>query len=160
MGVWGVAALKMKSEHRSWPVAVLRRMTMGRVYKCPSCESVLNPVREIVLGGRFASTRTLFFFQPEPGDYGFVMAPGMEVVAGDTWEFYCPLCLHNLTTSFSESLAEVSLADDDDDGRRRVLVFSKVANQHASFEVTQEGVEKFGEHQDAYFDAFVDEHYW
>jgi len=131
---------------------------MGRLYKCPSCESVLNPVGEIVLGGRFGQTRTLFFFQPEPGDYGFAMAPGMDVVAGDTWEFHCPLCMHNLTTSFSESLAELYMMDDD--GKRRVLVFSKVANQHASFEVTKEGVQSYGEHQDAYFDAFVDEHYW
>jgi hypothetical protein len=131
---------------------------MGRLYKCPSCESVLNPVKEIVLSGQFGQTRTLFLFQPELGDYGFAAAPGTEVVPGDTWEFSCPLCLHNITTSFSRSLAELKLVDED--GKRRVVVFSKVANEHASFEVTKEGVEAFGEHQDAYFDAFVDKHYW
>jgi len=119
---------------------------------------VLNPVREIVVGGRFEQTRTLFFLQPELGDYGFTTAPGVEVVPGDTWEFYCPLCLHNLTTAFSSSLAELNLVDEG--GQRRVVVFSKVANQHASFEVTEAGVEAYGEHQGAYFDAFVDDHYW
>lgn len=131
---------------------------MSRMYKCPSCESVLNPVKEIVLSGRFGTVRTLFLLQPEMGDYGFVTAPGTDVVPGDTWEFYCPLCQHNITTSYSRSLAELHMLEDD--GKRRVVVFSKVANQHASFEVTPEGVEAYGEHKDAYFDAFVNDHYW
>lgn len=131
---------------------------MGRTYKCTSCESVLNPVKEIVLGGRFGRVRTLFLFPPDLGDYNFATAPGIEVVPGDTWEFFCPLCQHNITTSFSRSLAELHLLEDD--GERRVVVFSKVANQHASFELTRGGVEAFGEHKEVYFDAFVDDHYW
>ena len=131
---------------------------MGRMFKCPSCESVLNPVKEIVLSGRFGQVRTLFLFQPEMGDYNFATAPGTEVVPGDTWEFYCPLCQHNITTTFSRSLAELNMVDEA--GQRRVLVFSKVANQHASFEFTKGGMESFGEHKDAYFDAFIDDHYW
>ncbi len=131
---------------------------MGRLFKCPSCESVLNPVKEVVLSGRFGAVRTLFMLQPELGDYNFVTAPGTEVVPRDTWEFYCPLCQHNITTTFSRSLAELNMVDEA--GKRHVVVFSKVANQHASFEVTEEGMEAFGEHKDAYFDAFVDDHYW
>jgi predicted RNA-binding Zn-ribbon protein involved in translation (DUF1610 family) len=131
---------------------------MHKLYKCPSCESVLNPVKEIVLSGRLGRQRTLFLFQPELGDYNFATAPGTDVVPGDTWEFHCPVCQHNITTRFSRSLAELNL--EEGDGERRVVVFSKVANQHASFEVTKSGVQGFGEHKDAYFDAFVDDHYW
>lgn len=131
---------------------------MGCRYSCPRCEVVLNPTKEIVLSGRKGADRGLFMFHPDPGNYEYHTSPGIEVAPGDLWEFCCPTCQHDLTTPYSGSLAQLRMVDEK--GDNHLVIFSKVAGQHATFDVTEEKVQSFGEHLQAYIELSIRQHYW
>lgn len=132
--------------------------SMGQQYKCPKCGVVLNPCSEIILCGRNGSTRSLFLFRPEVGNYDYHTSPGTTIVPGEVWEFYCPVCQHDLTTSFTHSLAELNMLDDK--GTEHRIIFSKRADEKATFDISPEGVHRHGPHQDRYFDEFIQKIYW
>lgn len=131
---------------------------MGLTYSCPKCGVVLNPVKEIVLNGQKGAARGLFMFDPEPGRYEYHTSPGIQVSPGDCWEFRCPICQHDLTTPYSGALAQLRMLDEK--GDQHLVIFSKIAGQHATFDVTEEGVHSFGEHLQAYIELSIEQHYW
>lgn len=131
---------------------------MKYTYECPKCRGVLNPTWEIVLNGRMGAVRALFLFNPEPGNYEYRTDPAVHVHPGQCWEFQCPLCRFDLTTPYSSALAHLKMVDQD--ANQHAVVFSKIAGEHATFDVTEEGVFKFGEHSANYIEFSIDHHYW
>ena len=131
---------------------------MGLIYRCPRCRVVLNPKREVVLSGRLGRTTSLFLFEPETGNYNYTAGPEKKIKPGERWEFHCPACQQDLTSQVSADLAHLNMIDDD--GVEHMVVFSKIASQHATFDLTQEKVESFGKDSRAYMDLFIENHYW
>jgi len=113
---------------------------MSWTYACPKCEAMLNPDETIVLiGSREAGKRTLVGFHPEPGNYRVYFPPGIEVEAGDRWEFFCPVCGENLQTKENENLCAIRMVVSK---KPFLVLFSRVAGEKATFVVTGEGVQE------------------
>ncbi len=118
-------------------------------YNCPSCSRALNMSGGIVLVGQLDDRRTVFVFDPEPGSYRMDVADEKPVEPGTQWEFSCPLCNENLTTEFNKRLARLQLVDGDE---FRQIVFSKVANEKATFVLGGDEMESHGEHAKEYLE--------
>lgn len=149
-----------------------------RLCRCPHCKGLLNPSNTITLLGRPApeadiedpelvpdlspererGSHVLFALEPEPGDYTYRVAQDVKIESGDRWVFFCPLCRRDLTSHFSNDLAH--LVSHDEDGEEHVLVFSKRAGEHATFDVSSDGIEAFGEHHQKYVVINIQRHYW
>jgi hypothetical protein len=110
-------------------------------YNCPKCSRALNMRGGIVLVGELGERRTVFIFDPEPGKYEIDIADDLEVKPGTKWEFSCPLCNENLTTEFNSRLAQLQMVEGDD---VRLVVFSKVASEHATFVLGGKQMESHG----------------
>ena len=99
--------------------------------------------------GQLAERRTVFVFDPEPGKYEIDIADGEPVEPGTTWEFSCPLCGESLTTEFNRRLAQLQMVDGDN---LRLIVFSKVADEHATFVLGGTALEAHGDDAGGYMD--------
>jgi len=118
-------------------------------YMCPECKGAVSARGGVVVVGELAGSKVLFFFDPRPGCYGYEVAEGIEVPAGEMWEFSCPLCRANLTTKFNKKLARLDLVDGDEVRR---VVFSKVADEQATFVLGGDDLEAHGRDSISYID--------
>jgi hypothetical protein len=105
----------------------------------------------IVLLAMRSGASMLVGFHPEPGNYDVYLPPGAQIEDGSVWDFHCPLCRASLKNEQHENLAELAL---DEGGRRKRLLFSRVAGEHATYVITEsDQAISHGEHQDAYDDT-------
>ena len=111
-------------------------------YRCPKCERDLNMKGGVILIGECGDRKTGFVFDPKPGEYRLSVADEEEVEPGTTWEFTCPLCSKNLTTSFNKRLAEIQMVDGD---ITKQVLFSKIASHKATFVLGGEEMEVHGD---------------
>ncbi len=149
-----------------------------RLTRCPHCRKLLNPGGKIALLGAPVEDDifhgvdlngdppdavkdpdyVLFYFSPDPGDYFYQTDETVKIKNGDRWMFACPICRKDLTSRFSNDLANfISI---DEDGNEHVLVFSKLAGEHATFDVSPDGMDGFGEHHHKYVVISIHRHYW
>ena len=117
-----------------------------------------NDNGEVVVSGRLGLVRSLFAFHPELGNYEYRTDPVVSVLPGQQWEFHCPLCSSDLTTPFRNTLAHVHMVDGA--GELHTIVFSKLAGEHATFDVTKDAVESYGDQDNNYIEYSIGEHYW
>jgi len=110
---------------------------MSWSYSCPHCQAGLNPDDTVIVVGECGGTRVLVGFHPEPGNYKAYVPPGIPVVAGARWAFYCPVCAKNFATEISGGLC--ALVGPHEGGTHRVY-FSPVAGEQATFLVSEDGV--------------------
>jgi len=149
-----------------------------KLCKCPHCKGLLNPGGRIILLGASVDNHelpgvdldegppesfggmdyVLFSFEPQPGDYSYRVDKNVEIRKGDRWVFSCPLCRKDLTSRFSNDLANVLSSDEV--GKEHILVFSKLAGEHATFDVSESGIQGFGEHHQKYVVINIQRHYW
>lgn len=119
-------------------------------YFCPDCGAMLNPDRTIILTACRRGKHMLIGFHPEPGNYTLYVPPGIEVVDGDRWEFFCPVCHVDLVTTHNDNLCALKLGLPRD---ARTVLFSRIAGEKVTFVVSHEGVdEHHGSHADSYLD--------
>lgn len=116
-------------------------------YECPKCQGSLSLLGGIVLVGEDGKRRTVFAFDPEPGNYEMNVADGNDIEPGTMWEFICPLCGKNLTSDSNKRLARLKLIED---GVTRWVLFSKVANEQATFVLGGEKLELHGKDAEEY----------
>ena len=96
-------------------------------YICPKCERSVSLAGGIVLAGKCGDRKTIFVFDPKPGS---------------VWDFSCPLCGKDLTSKSGKRMARLDLLIGD---IRRRVVFSKVADEHATFVLGGDEIEAHGE---------------
>lgn len=116
---------------------------MRMSYSCPHCGAVLNPDVSIMLIGTHAGRSIMIGFHPVPGNYRISLPPGVEIDAGSNWDFTCPLCRESLVSEVSDQLCCLDMVMGEDHHR---VYFSRVAGEHATFVISAEGIERFGEH--------------
>lgn len=117
-----------------------------RTYLCPFCNADLNPREYIVLRGELNDRHALVLLSPAPGDYDAIVPEDFPLEHGDRVAFTCPVCWHELTSERDETMAELRFKSDEAQG---TVVFSRVVGRHATYFVTDDAVNSFGEHADA-----------
>ncbi len=121
---------------------------MSWTYTCPFCDAMLNPDTTIVLMAAHAGQKILIGFHPEPGNYELYLPPGLELKEGEHWDFYCPVCHHDLVNGEIQNLCELRVRAGDAEQR---VFFSRIAGEHATFIMSGKQVEKsHGRHVDRY----------
>jgi len=127
---------------------VSRGAVMSWTYQCPKCSACLNPAETVVLTAARGKTWMLVGLHPEPGNYEVYLPPGIEVEAGERWDFFCPVCQEDLVSEEDENLC--ALTTSGEEGRATVL-FSRLAGEYATFVVERSEIQRaFGEHIDRY----------
>lgn len=118
---------------------------MRWTYSCPHCQAMLNPDETVILLGEHRSEVFLVGFHPEPGNYRAHFPPGKEVEKGSRVEFLCPVCHHRLGAAIAPELCALDMLT----GRARHRVyFSRIAGEQATFVISAEGIERYGQHAD------------
>jgi hypothetical protein len=108
-------------------------------YACPKCGATLNPREDVVLIAARERIKVLLQFHPRPGDYQLHKPDDLELVPGDAWNFFCPVCRENLAVEGNEGFCAI---DQRAEGRRRRVVFSRVAGERATFIFSSSGLEE------------------
>lgn len=126
-------------------------------YRCPKCDRVLSTTAGIVLIGKSQRSQGLFVFDARPGCYEYETADNLEITSGSAWSFKCPICHEDLTTAFDKNLASLTMTDK---GEEFKVVFSKVADEHATFVVGESKIDSYGEDREDYLENSLKKHYW
>jgi hypothetical protein len=114
-------------------------------YSCPHCRATLNREETIMLNATCGSNRIMIGFHPMPGNYEISLPPGFEIEPGSRWSFSCPSCRKSLESEVSPDLCALDMVTKN---TRHRVYFSPVAGEHATFVISAEGIERFGEHAD------------
>lgn len=112
---------------------------MSWSYSCPHCRATLNPREAVVLVAARGDTKVLLQFHPRPGDYKLFKPDDLELVPGEAWSFFCPVCHGNLAVEEGGEFCQLLLRAE---GRSRQLLFSRVAGKHATFVLSEGAVEE------------------
>lgn len=126
-------------------------------YFCPECKGILNPTQGITLLGQREKQRGLFVFDPQPGVYDYRIDTTLKIDPGEVWDFFCPICHVDLKTHFDSRLSHLRLSDE---GAEFVVLFSKVANERATFLLSPERIEAYGHDFTSYIELSLQKHYW
>lgn len=121
---------------------------MSLTYLCPQCRAVLNPNVRVVLVAEVGDRKGLALLSPRLGDYKLHCDKGFldGVHKGDLLEFRCPVCSESLTSSTMEHFTEMLMVNGDRAGAEpRLVRFSRVSEEHATFVYDGESVKEFGE---------------
>ena len=121
---------------------------MSLTYLCPKCRAILNPNVRVVLIAHFEDRKGLVLLSPKLGDFKFHCDKGFYdgVHKGDLLEFHCPVCSESLTSPTMENFTEMLLLNGDRAGAEpKLLRFSRVSEERATFVYDGESVKEFGE---------------
>jgi hypothetical protein len=117
---------------------------MRHRYHCPGCSGLLNPGAKVIFVIEGETQRELITLSPEPGDYTVHHSDSLELKPGRIYTFRCPICHIDLTSTVNDRLVEIQSLKDD--GTKARVSFSRIHGEHATFFLSVEGVERYGEH--------------
>ncbi len=122
---------------------------MNRHFTCPHCQTTLNPgTKIIVIGSHEDGREGLILFDPQPGNYDTILPEALTFQSGENCRFTCPICRKDLTSKEETHLATVNFQSED--GTSGTVYFSRVFGEKATYFVTRESIEKYGENADLY----------
>lgn len=121
---------------------------MKREYYCPHCEGTLNPNVKIVLLISHGDQKGLILASPHPGNYELVVPEELNLHKGDVVTIECPVCRADLQSNADEMLAKIGFRDPT--GASGHVDFSRIFGEHATYFVTEETVQSYGEHAEQY----------
>ena len=114
----------------------------------------ISPAGAVTLTATQGMAGMLVGLHPEPGNYEIHLPPGVERQPGERWDFFCPVCQESLASRADDNLCVLDLRGDDKVLRR--VLFSRIAGEHATFVLADEGApEAHGEHAGHYEAADV-----
>ncbi len=121
---------------------------MDVIYRCPMCERALSVSQGVILVGECEQRRTLLVLNPEPGNYALQTADGQPLEPGAEWELSCPLCGEDLSVPLKRRLARLEMVTAT--GKVKLVMFSKVANEQATFVLGDGTIEPHGRDSKTY----------
>ncbi len=121
---------------------------MTRDYFCPRCRAHLNPNVKIVLSMRRGDSSGLALLDPQPGNYQLLLSRDFALRDGDEVEVRCPVCAATLESPASAKLARVAF--EFEDGSRGFVDFARTIGLHATYVLTEQRVQSFGENAEVF----------
>lgn len=121
---------------------------MKRQYRCPHCDATLNPNVKVVLTAVNRGKRALMLLSPQPGNYDVLSVDDLDLREGDIVDYFCPICGASLTSNVNECLAEIDMVMEG--GTRSRVDFSRKVGERATYVVTNESIQSYGEDVDRY----------
>jgi len=96
----------------------------------------------------------IILLSPQVGDYSCIMHPSLVLTNGDRVEFYCPICHKSLTAhDVNENLVQIIMEDEKNEKHK--IYFSGVTGEHCTYKISEENLEKYGEHSEKYYKYFM-----
>lgn len=112
-------------------------------YLCPHCSGhLLLDKRLILTVTHHDDSGMLLLMNPEAGNYQTVHHPSNQIIDGEKYEFYCPICHNKLESGLNANLAMVMMRDDEE--KMFELHFSKIAGQRSTYKIMGKQVQTFG----------------
>jgi len=126
---------------------------MSNDYLCPRCRGHLKVGGKLVFSVKGKSPRRgLVMLSPEIGDYEISKHPHFELIEGEKYEIFCPICHRNLRCTRNVNFARIIMLDED--LNEFELLFSRTVGEKSTYKIKEgEGI-KFGQHADRYNDFF------
>jgi hypothetical protein len=119
---------------------------MKNNYICPKCKKNLMPGDHIVFSVKTEEGKMgLVLISPEIGNYTILHnqeSTGFK--EGEKLKVYCPICFERLgVDSINENLAMINVVDEE--GNVSELYFSKILGEKATYKVSGNKVDYFGD---------------
>jgi hypothetical protein len=112
-------------------------------YQCPRCDGHLLLDKHLILAVKHQKEQgMMLLMNPELGNYETIHHPSREIVEGQVYDFFCPICHYKLKSDLNENLAMVMMTDEK--GRTYELHFSRIAGQKSTYKIMGKSVEHFG----------------
>jgi hypothetical protein len=116
---------------------------MTNDYLCPHCTGHLLIEQQLILTIKHADdTGMLLLMNPEAGNYQTIYHPSNQLIEGEKYDFYCPICHTKLQSALNDNLAMVMMQEAD--GKSFELHFSKIAGQRSTYKIMGKEVQTFG----------------
>jgi predicted RNA-binding Zn-ribbon protein involved in translation (DUF1610 family) len=113
-------------------------------FLCPKCREYLRVGDNIIFKVKNSKKQSaLFLLSPQIGNYSSHKHRSFEIKAGESLEFYCPLCNTSLISDIHKNLAHVIMLDEK--GMSHDVYFSQIVGEHSTFETDGESVHVAGE---------------
>lgn len=119
---------------------------MKKSYLCPACKSHLKLRDKVILTVfKNEQQRGLILLSPEIGDYDITYhSESTGLAKGDKVDVFCPVCSVNLDAGEKyKNLAKLIMVDET--GKKSEVYFSKIIGEQATYKVTDQKIQKFGE---------------
>jgi len=86
---------------------------MANDYLCPICRGQLRVENSLVVSVKSkAGKKGLIFLNPEIGNYGKTSHPSFEIIQGDEYTIFCPICHASLNREENPHLVKLNMIDE------------------------------------------------
>lgn len=118
-------------------------------FLCPKCSGYLSVGEKVIFSIKSKKNeKGLILLSPSLGNYNYQMHPSFQIATGEEVEFFCPICHASLSVEGVENLALVVMQDE----AKHFVIFSRKEGEQCTYKISDQKVEKFGEHANNYVD--------
>ena len=122
---------------------------MAIQYLCPVCRGQLRVKNSILISAMSKSNKKgLIFLDPEIGNYTKTTHPSFELLKGEEYTIYCPICHAKLNREENPHLVNVIMIDEK--GTEIEILFSNVVGEECTFKIKDKKVEMIGPDAERY----------
>lgn len=122
---------------------------MANDYLCPICRGQLRIENSLVISVKSKSNKKgLIFLNPEIGNYGKISHPSFEIVEGDEYTVFCPICHATLNREENPHILKMYMIDST--GVQSEVFFSVIAGEKCTYVVKGKEIQESGPDQKLY----------
>ena len=122
---------------------------MAAQYLCPVCRGQLRVKNSILITAISKTNKKgLIFLDPEIGNYSKTTHPSFQLLPGEEYMIYCPICHATLNREENPHLVKVIMIDDN--GNEFEIFFSNVVGEECTFKIKDKKVEMTGSDAERY----------
>jgi hypothetical protein len=116
---------------------------MANDFLCPMCRGQLMIENSLVISVKTKTNKKgLIFLNPEIGNYGKVSHPTFEMVEGDEYTVYCPICHSTLNRPEQPHILKMNMVDNK--GEEFDVFFSVVVGEKCTYVVKGKEIQEAG----------------
>ena len=110
-------------------------------FLCPKCRGFLNIGENLVFSvDKKGWNSGIVLLSSELGNYSILHHQTFEMSDGEQFDFYCPICRHNLSVEGVDKFAQVIMSEE---GKESFVVFSKIKGEMSTFKISDKKVEAY-----------------
>lgn len=120
-------------------------------FLCPHCDGEINHKGNLLFSVQnISGRRALLVLSTKLGDYEVKNRLPFRFDMGDRFDFFCPLCGHELSCEKESNLVRVLM--NDESGHQYEVCFSRITGEQSTYKITGKNVEVYGLHSQKYLD--------